>query len=183
MQAAAFGVDAVEAGGDTRKAATRIERLFDIADGLGRCGQEALHRAGFAFTLGDFIQRAFRSFNLPLGIYAFTSVQRIVDQSPAHRHKLPQQCQIVNLLGKVARANQACAIGGEFDQITRPAQFTHRFVGFKKRLQRDRRDQHVAVNQAQNMFKNPPVQRFKKMVRLQLDRDILNHAIIDEDSA
>ena len=160
-----------------------MQRFFNIADRVGRCGEEGLHRAGFAFAFGDLVQSTFRSFDLALGVNALACVERIVDQRAAHRHQFTQQREVINLLRKVTRADQARAICRQLNQIARAPKLTHGFVGLKKWLQRDRRDQHVPINQTQYLFVNAAVQRFKEMVGLQFDRHIFDHPIINQNCA
>ena len=160
-----------------------MQCLFNIADGLGRCGKEALHRAGFALTFGDFVQSAFRGFDLALGVNALARVERIVDQRAANRHQFTQQREVINLLRKVTRADQASAICRQLNQIARSPKLPHGFVGFEKWLQRDGRHQHVPVNQTQYLFVNAAVQRFKEMVGLKFDRNIFDHPVINQNCA
>ena len=76
MQAAAFGVYAVEACGHARKMSTRIQGLFDIFDRLGRCGKEAFHASGFAFALGNLVKLRLCLFDLRLGVDNIAGVER-----------------------------------------------------------------------------------------------------------
>ena len=107
MQTAAFRIDTIEAGGHPRQMSAGIQRLLDILDCFGRRHQEALHRAGFALTFGDFVQRAFGGFDLALGVNTLAGVERIINQGSSNCHQFAQQRQIINLLGKVTRADEA----------------------------------------------------------------------------
>ena len=134
MQPAAFGVDAIEAGRDARQMPAGLQRLFDVPDCFSRRLQKALHRAGFALTLGDLVERAFCSLDLAFGVDALAGIERIIDKRAAYRDQLAEQCEVVNLLGKITRANQASAVGSQLYQIARATQFTHCLVRLKKRL-------------------------------------------------
>ena len=157
VQPTAFRIDTIEPRRHSRQMSAGIQRLLDILDCFGRRHQEALHRAGFALTFGDFVQRAFGGFDLALGVNTLAGVERIINQGSSNCHQFAQQRQIINLLGKVTRADEARTVSGQFHQIARPAKLTHRFVGFEKRFQRDRRDEHIAVDQAENLLIHPAV--------------------------
>ena len=104
MQAANLGIDAVQARGDARQVAARLQRLFHVSDRFGGCRQEAFHAARFAFAFGNFIQRGFRRLNLSLGIDILAGVERVFNQSATNADQFAQQRQIVYLLRKIPRA-------------------------------------------------------------------------------
>jgi hypothetical protein len=84
-----------------------VQRLFDILDRFGRGGEEALHAPRFAFAFGHLIKLRLGLLDLLLGIDRLAGVERPFNQPATDADQFAQQGEVVNLLGEIARADQA----------------------------------------------------------------------------
>ena len=163
--------------------AARIERAFGrLQRGQARLA-EAFDRPHFGLAARDAVERGFGLFDLRLRIDALAGVERVFDQHPPDAGQFAQQGEIVNLLGKVARADQPGAAAGELREITDPADRLHRLVGFEIGLQRHRRRDAVALDQRHRLLENAAVQRLEEMIGGQRDGQILDDSVVDQNRA
>ena len=144
---------------------------------------EALHAALAAAFLGDPVERAFRRLDLRLGIDLLGGVERLLDHLAADADQRPQQGQVVDLLGEVARADDRGARAGELREIGRPAQLLHLLVRLEQRAQGHRRGDHILVEQPQDLLVDPAVQRLVEMLGAELELDVLRQPVVDHQRA
>ena len=91
--------------------------------------------------------------------------------------------QIVDLLGEVAGADDRRARAGQLGEIGGAAQLLHLLVRLEQRPERDRRGDHVAVEQPQDLLVDAPVQRLEEMLGAQLELDVLGQPVVDHQRA
>ena len=183
MQAADLAVDRIQAGGGAGQIAARLQRALDQADRLGRRGQKVGRLPALTLAFGHLVERAFGILDLLLGIDTLTGVERIFDQMSSDRDQFAQQRQIIDLLGKIARADQADIAFGQAHQIAGAAHFLQRLILFEKGFQRNRGDHHIAIEQFEYLAVDAAMQRLEKMMRLQLGLHIFGHAIVEQQRA
>jgi len=83
------------------------------------------------------VERHFCLFDLLGWLDIFAHVERAACHIAAHAHQLTQQSKVINLLGKVARAQKCRARPCQLRQIGRAAQRLHGLILLKHRLQSD----------------------------------------------
>ena len=181
VQPADLLVDRGEAGGLARDVTARIERLFDIEDRRARGGGECLGLVGGGCAFGNLVQRGFGVFDLLLRVDRFRGVHRAFDQAAPDRNQFAQQGQVIDLLGQFARGEQALTVGSEPGQIGDAAQRLQLFVRFEIGTQRDRRDNGLAIEQAQHALVDAGMDRLEEMPGRQLYLQFLDHPVVDQD--
>ena len=183
VEAAGLGVDRIEAGGEAGKAAAGVERLLGHLHGHAGRHREALDRAFAAAFLGDAVERRLGILDLALGIDLVRGVERLLDHLPADADQSAKQGEVVNLLGEIARADDRRARAGQLGEIGRAAQLLHLLVGLEQRPERDRRGDHVLVEEAQDLLVDPAVQRLVEMLGTEFELDVLGQPVVDHQRA
>ncbi len=183
VHAADLGVDRVEAGGDARQIAARVERSLRHLDRHGGGLGEGLDRALGAAVGRDLEQLFLGGLDLRARIDLFRGVHRALDQPAPDRHQRAQHGEIIDLLGELPRADQAGARAGQLGEVTRPAQFLHALVGVEHRAQRDRRRQHVVAAQRLDRGEDAAVHRLEEVIGLELVEQIVGQPVVDHHRA
>ena len=183
VQARCLAVDRGEAGGLARQAAARLHCRFDQLDGVERGFAEGRRLAPGARAFGDLEQ-------IGLGLRdavhrggVLRSVERAFHQPAPDAHQLAQQGEIVDLLGQLARGEQARAIGGELGEIGRAAQFAQRLVRLEIGAQRDRRGGGITLDQGEHAFIDALVERFEEVFGPDGNLQFLDHPVVDQHRA
>jgi hypothetical protein len=183
VEAAGLGVDRLEAGGDARQAAAGVERLFRHLHGKPGGLGKALHGAFGAAFLRDPVERRLGLLDLALGIDVLAGVEGLFDHLAADADQRPEQRQLVDLAGEIARADDRRAAAGQLGEVGRPAQLLHLLVRLEQRPQGDRRGDHVAVDELQDLLVDAGVERLEEMLGPQSELDVLGDPVVDHQRA
>jgi len=179
VEAAGRGVEVGQAGGDARDAAARILGALRSLHRHRRGANERLHAALAAALLGDLVELQFGDFDLLERIDVLAGVERSLHQPAADADQRAQHREIVDLVGKGARADQVRRIGGELREIGRSAQFGHRRVLREHRAERHRRGEAVVAHQHLDRAIDAPMQRLEEMLGPELGHHVFGDAIVD----
>jgi hypothetical protein len=183
VQAARLAIDRVHARRHAREAAACIERLFRQFHSKPRGVRKGFDAARFAALLCHAIERHFRCFDLFLRRGGGAGIHGVGGELSTHADQFAQQRQIVNLPGKIARADQRRTRSCELGEIGGAAELPHGLIRIKHRFERDRVRHHVAVCQQQDGIINAAMNGFKKMFGAQRELDILNQPVVDHERA
>ena len=183
VETAGLGVERLEAGGYSGKAAARIERLlshlYGHSGGLGEALDAALAPAFFR----DPVERSLGRLDLALGIDLLAGVESLLDHVAADPDQGAEQGELVNLLGEIAGADDRRAAPGELGEIGGAAELLHLLVRLEQRPESHRRGDHVPVDELQYLLVDPGVERLVEMIGPELELDVLGEPVVDHQSA
>ena len=160
-----------------------FNRRFGHLDRGHRGGLEAgrLRAAGRAFS--HFEQTRLGPRNLVQRFDLFGGVERAFDKIAAHAHQFAQQREVVNLLGQFARGKQALPIGSELREIGSAAQLGERFIALEQRLQRHRRDHHLAIELVLDAVHDLAVDRDEEVLGPNRHGHFFEQPVVDQQRA
>ena len=110
-------------------------------------------------------------------------VHRARNKVAADGDELAQQRKIVDLLGQLARGEQALSIGSKAGEIGGATQFAQTVVRLELGFERDWSDDCLAVDQREDAFVDPAMDGGEEMLGCERGREFFENAVVDEHCA
>ena len=184
VKAADLGVEPVEPGGDARQMAAAVQRPLGHLDRQPGRLAEALGLALGAALFRDPVELGLGLLDLGQRSDFLAGVERAFDHIAPDPDQRPQQGQVVDLRGEVARADDRRARAGQLGQIGRPADFLDPLVGLEQRPQRHRVGDHVAVGEPEDRLRRSGRAAARRNgAAARRDLDVLDQPVVDHQRA